>query len=135
MYMFVVALHVVLCLLLILVIVLQPGKGGGVGGAFGGGGSSSVFGPRGPAGLLQRATTFVAVMFMVTSVTLAMYSDKSTLSNANVGDEIERLQMEERAKEQAEGNGSEVGIAVPEGSIEEPPEIEEPEVDEGSASE
>ncbi|MBN2798507.1 MAG: preprotein translocase subunit SecG [Deltaproteobacteria bacterium] len=95
MYMFVVALHVVLSIILILVILLQPGKGGDVGAAFGGAGGGTMFGPRGPANLLSQATTGAAVMFMVTSITLAVYSDKSLLADANVGDEIERLQEED----------------------------------------
>ena len=93
--MFVVALHVVLCLFLILIIILQPGKGGDVGAAFGGGSSSStVFGPRGPTGLLQRATTVVAVMFMGTSITLALYSNQRMMQGANIDDEVLRLQQE-----------------------------------------
>lgn len=72
MQLFLVALHVVLCLFLILIILLQPGKGGDVGAAFGGGGGGGMFGPRGPASLLTRATTFVAVTFMVTSILLAL---------------------------------------------------------------
>lgn len=95
MYLFVVALHVVLCLFLILIIILQPGKGGDVGAAFGGGGgSSTVFGPRGPTGLLQRATTLVAVMFMGTSITLALYSNQRMMQDANIDDEVLRLQQE-----------------------------------------
>jgi len=92
--MFVVALHVVLCLFLILIIILQPGKGGDVGAAFGGGSSSTVFGPRGPTGLLQRATTVVAVMFMGTSITLALYSNQRMMQGANIDDEVLRLQQE-----------------------------------------
>jgi preprotein translocase subunit SecG len=100
MYPFFVALHVALCLFLITVILLQPGKGGDVGAAFGGGGSSSsLFGPRGPTGLLQRATTFVAILFMATSVTLALYSNRAVLSDANVEDELQRLQELEREGE------------------------------------
>jgi preprotein translocase subunit SecG len=96
MYLFVVALHVVLCVFLILIIILQPGKGGDVGAAFGGGGgTSTVFGPRGPTGLLQRATTIVAVLFMGTSITLALYSNQKMLSNSNVGDELLRMQEQD----------------------------------------
>lgn len=95
MYPFVVALHVVLCTFLILVIMLQPGKGGDVGAAFGSGLTSSVFGPRGPAGLLQRVTTGVAVLFMCTSLALALYSKQSVQADADVGGELERLQSEE----------------------------------------
>ena len=111
MYLFVVALHVVLCVFLVLIIILQPGKGGDVGAAFGGGsssGSSTMFGPRGPTSLLQRATTLVAVMFMGTSLTLAIYSNKSILSDSNVEDELDRL-----AQEQLEGAADEDEAEVP----------------------
>lgn len=84
MYLFLTALHVVLCLLLVLIILLQPAKGGDVGSAFGGGGGGSMFGPRGPATLLSRATTAVAVLFMITSVSLALLSSQSTLNDSDV---------------------------------------------------
>lgn len=99
MYIFVVALHVLLCLFLILIIILQPGKGGDVGAAFGGGGSSTVFGPRGPAGLLQRATTIVAVMFMGTSITLALFSNQSMLQDSSVDEAMERIQQQKQQGE------------------------------------
>ncbi len=103
MYLFVVALHVVLCIFLILIILLQPGKGGDVGAAFGGGGGGgggSFFGPRGPATLLSQATTAVAVLFMFTSITLSLYSNRKVMEDANTMDEIERLQQEEDLKKQ-----------------------------------
>lgn len=84
MILFVTVLHLFLCLLLILVILLQPGKGGdvasafGAGGGGGGGGGANVFGPRGPGSLLARATTGIAVLFMVTSITLALNSQDRT---------------------------------------------------------
>ncbi len=104
MYMFVVALHVLLCLFLILIIVLQPGKGGDVGAAFGSGGTSAVFGPRGPAGLLQRATTIVAVMFMGTSIRLALYSNKSAMQDSSVDDAMQRILEEERKEDPVPDN-------------------------------
>ncbi|TNE88610.1 MAG: preprotein translocase subunit SecG [Deltaproteobacteria bacterium] len=107
-YLFVVSVHVVLCVLLVLVILLQPGKGGDVGAAFGGGGGGGqVFGPRGPAGLLARATTGVAVAFMITSITLSYYSNKSLLNDADLGDEIERLEKERQEKETSEAASEE----------------------------
>lgn len=112
-YMFVVALHVVLCLFLILIIILQPGKGGDVGAAFGGGGGgSTVFGPRGPTGLLQRATTVVAVLFMATSVTLALYSNEGMQDGGNMDDALERVQQE--MKEQAEVPEAPTPLVIPE---------------------
>jgi preprotein translocase subunit SecG len=99
MYLFIAALHVTLCLFLIAVILLQPGKGADPGAAFGGGMTTTVFGPRGPANLLTRATTVVAVMFFLTSVGLALYSNKQVMAGGgSVDDEIRRLQMEELEK-------------------------------------
>lgn len=90
MYLFITVLHVILCILLVLIILLQPGKGGDVGSAFGGGGGGGgMFGPRGPATLLSRATTGVAVLFMVTSVGLALLSDQSMLSDEDVDNLLE----------------------------------------------
>jgi preprotein translocase subunit SecG len=108
MYLFVVALHVILCVFLILIIILQPGKGGDIGAAFGGGSSSTVFGPRGPTGLLQRATTVVAVMFMCTSITLALYSNQKMLADADIDEAIRVLQEEQASKKVADSEeGSE----------------------------
>ena len=81
---FITVLHLLLCVLLILVILLQPGKGGdvaaafGAGGGGGGGGGNALFGAQGPASLLSRATTVVAVLFMITSITLAVHSQDTT---------------------------------------------------------
>jgi preprotein translocase subunit SecG len=87
---FIVTLHLFLCLMLVLVILLQPGKGGDVASAFGGGGGgSAVFGPRGPANLLSRATTGVAVLFMVTSITLAIQSANREGSDAETDQEVQ----------------------------------------------
>jgi preprotein translocase subunit SecG len=115
MYLFVVTLHVILSLMLILIIILQPGKGGDVGAAFGGGGGgSSMFGPRGPASLLAQMTTAVAVMFMVTSITLAWYSNRDLLSNANVDDELLRLEEQRLLGDDAAGDGAEnIELAPP----------------------
>ena len=93
MYPFFVALHILVCLFLVTIIMLQPGKGGDPGLTFGGGGSN-LFGPRGPTGVLQRATTIVAVLFMTTTVALAVYSKRSMLTNANVDEELQRLQQQ-----------------------------------------
>ncbi|MBX2801397.1 MAG: preprotein translocase subunit SecG [Myxococcales bacterium] len=122
--MFVVALHVVLCIFLILIIILQPGKGGDVGAAFGGGGGgSTVFGPRGPTGLLQRATTVVAVMFMATSVSLALFSDEGVRGGGNVEGVIERLQQEKDVDDVAPVEPA----PAPEDQLTAPIEVPEPE--------
>ena len=62
--------HVLVCFLLILVVLLQSGKAADLAGAFGGAGSQTAFGPRGAATFLSKATTWCAIMFMLTSMAL-----------------------------------------------------------------
>jgi len=69
--------HVVVCLVLILVVLLQSGKAADLAGAFGGMGSQTAFGPRGAATVLSKATTISAVLFMLTSLTLAVLGTRS----------------------------------------------------------
>ena len=78
MYVFVVTLHVILCLFLILIILMQPGKGGDISSAFGGGSASQLFGAAGPGNFLTRGTGVAAALFMITSITLALYSGSET---------------------------------------------------------
>ena len=56
-YGIVLGIHVLVCLALVLVVLLQSSKGGGLAGAFGGGADSTVFGGRGAATVLSKATT------------------------------------------------------------------------------
>ena len=69
-----VVVHIVVCVFLILVVLLQSGRGADLAGAFGVSGSQTAFGPRGAATFLSRATEFLAVVFMVTSLALATFS-------------------------------------------------------------
>lgn len=99
-------LHVVVCLLLIGIVLLQHGKGADAGAAFGGS-SQTLFGSEGPLPLLNKITTAVAVIFMVTSVTLAYFSAKegsgSLMSGAGVQVEkkVEQPALEPAAPEEA----------------------------------
>ncbi len=72
-YIVLVGLHVIVCLVLMGVILLQSGEAADLAGAFGGSGSQTAFGPRGASNLLSRATTWCAVMFMFTSMALAVH--------------------------------------------------------------
>ena len=72
-YMFVlITLHVLVCFVLVIVIMLQSGNAADLAGAFGGAGSQTAFGPRGAASFLSRATTWCAIVFMMTSLTLSV---------------------------------------------------------------
>ena len=72
--------HILVCVGLILVVLLQSGRAADLAGAFGGAGSQTAFGPRGAATFLSTATTFLAVVFMFTSLTLAVYASRGATS-------------------------------------------------------
>jgi preprotein translocase subunit SecG len=79
-YFMLVTLHVVICALLIAVIMLQSGEAADLAGAFGGAGSQTAFGPRGAATFLSKATTWCAIMFMLTSMALTMHVNNTEAS-------------------------------------------------------
>ncbi|MCJ7507173.1 MAG: preprotein translocase subunit SecG [candidate division Zixibacteria bacterium] len=65
-------LHVIICVALIITILLQSSKGEGLAGAFGGSGiTGAVFGGRGAATFLSKATTVLAIAFFVSSLGLS----------------------------------------------------------------
>src|SRR4051812_44004556 len=70
------SIHVVVCLVLVAVVLLQSGKAADLAGAFGGMGSQTVFGPRGSATVLSKATTISAIVFMITSLTLSIMATR-----------------------------------------------------------
>jgi preprotein translocase subunit SecG len=73
-------LHVGVCIFLILVVLLQTGKSADLAGAFGGGGSQTALGSRGAATLLSKLTTTSAVLFMITSLALAIVATREAPS-------------------------------------------------------
>lgn len=80
MYTLAVILHVIVCFLMIGAILLQAGKGAEIGAAFGGS-SQTVFGSRGPGTFLSKVTVAAAIIFMLTSLSLAILSKERTFSS------------------------------------------------------
>lgn len=68
---FITIFHVLLAAGLIAIVLLQKGKGAEAGAGFGAGASGTVFGARGSASFLSRATAVLATLFFVTSLALA----------------------------------------------------------------
>jgi preprotein translocase subunit SecG len=80
---FLISLHVIVSAILIGMVLLQKGKGADIGAAFGGA-SQTVFGPRGAQSFLAKLTTGAAILFMVTSLGLAITSSKRSSVMENV---------------------------------------------------
>ena len=75
---FVIVLHVIVCFFLIGVVLLQQGRSADLAGAFGGQGSQTAFGPRAAANVLTRLTTWSAIIFMCTSISLVVLFVRNT---------------------------------------------------------
>ncbi len=78
----VLVLHIIVSLFLIGVVLIQQGRSADLAGAFGGQGSQTAFGPRAAANVLTRLTTWAAILFMVTSLSLTALYVRSTSSHS-----------------------------------------------------
>ena len=80
MYTLTVVIHLIVCFLMIAAILLQAGKGAEIGAAFGGS-SQTVFGSRGPGTFLSKVTVGAAIVFMLSSLSLALLSKKENTAS------------------------------------------------------
>jgi len=78
----VIVAHVLVCIFLVVVVLLQQGRSADLAGAFGGQGSQTAFGPRAAANVLTRLTTWSAIIFMVTSISLTVLYQRSSGSHS-----------------------------------------------------
>ena len=78
-------LHVIVCIILVVLVLLQSGREG-MGVIFGGGGNTSVFGSAGAGGVLAKLTTFLAVIFICTSLGYNIMTSSTRTSQESVLD-------------------------------------------------
>jgi len=76
------AIHMVISVLLVGLILIQHGKGAdagaaALGGGGGGGASSSLFGSQGSASFLSRTSAILAMLFFISSLTLAYFAGRT----------------------------------------------------------
>lgn len=107
MYTAVVVLHLIVCLFLIFIILIQSSKGAEMGAAFGGS-SQTLFGSRGAATFMNKLTTSAAIVFMITSLLLAVLSVRrgSVMSSVTVEKSASKstaAQVEERPAAPGQG--------------------------------
>jgi len=91
------SVHILVCFFLVIVVLLQSGKAADLAGAFGGMGSQTAFGPRGSATVLSKATTVAAILFMVTSMSLAILATRSGGASSTVLDNVKRPTQQQKA--------------------------------------
>lgn len=66
-------IHLIVCVSLIGIVLIQGGKGAEIGAAFGAGASNTIFGASGGQSFIGKVTAGAAVIFMLTSLALAMF--------------------------------------------------------------
>ena len=81
----IIIVHVIAALAIVGLVLLQQGKGADAGASFGAGASQTVFGASGSGNFLVRATTISAVIFFVTSLSLAIFAKNQAGTGTTVG--------------------------------------------------
>jgi len=98
---FILVIHIIVSLVLMLVILLQDGKGGDLVSALGGGGSQTLFGSTGAASFLTKATIILTIVFVLTSLSLAVLKTRAQRSViGEVNPAVEKTQPVEVKKEE-----------------------------------
>jgi len=110
-------IHVIVCVALILIVLLQTGKGSDMGAAFGGGSSQTLFGSTGASTFLTKATTAAAIVFMLTSLTIAYLSSnktgKSIMENQPISTQQQKTDPTAKAGEKAAAPAGQNSAAQP----------------------
>lgn len=123
MYAFLIVVHIIVSFIMISVILLQAGKGAEIGAAFGGS-SQTIFGSRGPGTFLSKLTVTAAVLFMLTSLSLAVMSKQRSISSGIALPKAEPLRDTGTAEAPQTAAPSAGPVAGPSASAPENPEKE-----------
>ncbi|MCK4947997.1 MAG: preprotein translocase subunit SecG [Candidatus Aureabacteria bacterium] len=126
MFVFLVTMHILLCIGMVVIVLLQVGKGQGLGGLFGSGGSGqTIFGAH-AGDVLTKATTFIAVFWMILCVSLAVLSSRRTSSLVS---DIEKIAPAETSTAEPSTEGKDaVETSSAESSTDARPAVEAPSV-------
>lgn len=83
----IIVIHILSAVAIIGLVLIQQGKGADMGASFGSGASQTIFGSAGTGNVLTKSTTWLAVLFFITSLTLAVVAR----NKADAGIEVESL--------------------------------------------
>ncbi|MCW9008823.1 MAG: preprotein translocase subunit SecG [Marinobacter sp.] len=118
----VVVVHVVIAVALVGLVLIQQGKGADAGAAFGGA-SQTVFGSQGSGSFLTRFTTLLAVVFFVTSFSLAIFAKQRAEVAGEAGIPVVQESSSAAPADTAADNG-EAAASEAEGGESDLPELE-----------
>ncbi len=119
-YSILVAVDVLLAIGIIGLVLIQHGKGADVGAAFGSGASGTVFGARGSATFLTRATAILATLFFANSLLLAYLATHRPVTESVIDQSVQVI--EEVVEVPVEESLPEVQ-PVPESAVSDLPDI------------
>ena len=119
MYTLAVSIHLIVCFLMIAAILLQAGKGAEIGASFGGS-SQTVFGSRGPGTFLSKVTVGAAIVFMLSSLSLAVLSRQANTSSTVI--DLHPSSHQESSSTSTEETSTVAPTTEPETSSATPPE-------------
>ncbi|HID10349.1 MAG TPA: preprotein translocase subunit SecG [Candidatus Latescibacteria bacterium] len=108
------SLHVLIAAFLVIAILLQSSRGGGLAGTFGGGSMGTMFGVRGTATFLTKATIVLAIAFMLSCI---LYTSFSPTTSPERRSALQR-ELERRSKETAPASA----LPLPRAPVEAPEE-------------
>ena len=94
---FLIFLHILVCIALIGIVLLQSGKGAEKGASIGASGRQSVFGAGGGNTFMSKLTTGAAIIFMLTSLTLAYRSGHTGTSSIMSGNAVKKAVPAQKA--------------------------------------
>ena len=83
----IIVIHILSAVAIIGLVLIQQGKGADMGASFGSGASQTIFGSAGTGNVLTKSTTWLAVLFFITSLSLAVVAR----NKADAGIEVESL--------------------------------------------
>jgi preprotein translocase subunit SecG len=107
MYVFLIFIHLLICVALVGVVLMQSGKGGGLAGGAFGGSAQTVFGGRGATDFLSKATMVLGGLFFAMSLVLALISSHSSSQTKSLmGEQARKAAASAPAQQQGAAPGA-----------------------------
>jgi preprotein translocase subunit SecG len=115
----IIVIHILSAVAIVGLVLIQQGKGADMGASFGSGASQTIFGSAGTGNVLTKSTTWLAVLFFITSLSLAVVAR----NRADAGIEVESLLANPEAAAAAVLPATDVPVVAADASVEVPADV------------